>query len=174
MFFKYRATCCAMSVEPSSYASVTARSVPRQNCIQCTISTSFHYSVNKMAVSAHRCHFSLTSFSVSLLCNLILSAYSKADTYISHESESFMILWPWMNFFNHITNFRKGCPMWLFKVLLRSLVFFVCTPPVSWASLILPAKLLWKLASHAKKSKLWKLRKSFSSLLFSAVSSTDI
>ena len=106
-----------------------------------------------MAVSTHRCHFSLTSFSVSLLCNLILSAYSKADTYISHESESFMILWPWMNFFNHITNFRKGCPMWLFKVLLRSLVFFVCTPPVSWASLVLPATAAVKTCFTCKEIK---------------------
>ena len=51
-----------------------------------------------------------------------------------------MILWPWMIFlFNHITKFRDGCPMWLFKVLLPSLVFYICTPPVSWVSLILPA-----------------------------------
>ena len=39
-------------------------------------------------------------------------------------------------FFNHITNFRDGCSMWFFKVLLPSLVFVICTSPVSWDSLI--------------------------------------
>ena len=48
-----------------------------------------------------------------------------------------MILWPWMIFFfNHITNFRDDCPIWLFKALVPSLVFVICTSPVSWDSLI--------------------------------------
>ena len=94
-----------------------------------------------MAVSARGCHFSLTSFSVSLLCNLVLSALSlpkQIRTFHTSQKVSCFFDLGWF-FFNHIKNFHKGCPMWLFKVLLPSLVFFICTPPVSWASLILPA-----------------------------------
>ena len=64
-----------------------------------------------------------------------------------------MILWSWMIFFNHITNFHKGCPMWLFKVLLPSLVFVICTSPVSWNSLILPATAAVKTCFSCKKKR---------------------
>ena len=56
-------------------------------------------------------------------------------------------------FFNHITNFRDGCPMWLFKVLLPSLVLVICTSPVSWDSLILPATAAVKTCFTCKKIK---------------------
>ena len=56
-------------------------------------------------------------------------------------------------FFNHITNFRDGCPVWLFKVLLPSLVFVICTSPVSWDSLILPATAAVKTCFSCKKIK---------------------
>ena len=128
-----------------------------------------------MAVSACRCHFSLTSFSVSLLCkcNLVLSALSLPKQictfYLSQKVSWFSALGRFF-FSNHITNFRKGCPMWLVKFLLPSLVFFIWVGILGYCL----RQLLWKLALHAKQSKPRILRKSFSPLLFSAVSSTDI
>ena len=92
-----------------------------------------------MVVSARRCHFSLTSFFQFLsfvtwfwvLC-LFQSRYVHF-TWVRKFHDSLTL-----NdfFFNHITNFRDGCPMWLFKILLPSLVFVICTSPVSWDSLI--------------------------------------
>ena len=107
-----------------------------------------------MAVSARRCHFSLTSFSVSLLCVSwfwVLCLFQSRYVHFTrvrkfHDSLTLN------DFFslNHITNFCNGCPMWLFKVLLPSLVF-ICTSPVSLDSLILPATPAVKTCFTCKK-----------------------
>ena len=115
-----------------------------------------------MTVSAHRCHISLTSFSVSLLCNLVLNALSlQKQIRIFHmrQKVSWFFDLEWF-FFNHITNFRAGCPMWLFKVLLPSLVFVIWVGILGYCL----RQLLRKLASHAKQSKPRIFRKSFSPL----------
>ena len=121
-----------------------------------------------MAVSARRCHFSLTSFSVSLLCNLVLSALSLQSRYVHftrvrkfHDSLT-------LNYFFSITSqtfvtavlydsLRSSCPLLFLSFALHQWV------GILWYCL---RQLLWKLASHAKKSKPRILRKSFSSLLF--------
>ena len=122
MFLKYSATCCTMSVEPSSYASVTQRQCSRQNCTQFT---SLHCSVNKMAVSACRCHVSLTTFSVSLLCNPVLSVLSlpkQIRTFHTSQKVSWFFDLEW--FFFSITSqsfvtavlcdsSRSSCPLLL-------------------------------------------------------------
>ena len=131
-----------MSAEPSSYASVTVRPV-----LMSELYTMYNLNFPPLfreqndSFSTRRCHFSQPFFSVSLLCKPGFGRFvsSRADTQISHESASFMSLWHWIFFFNHITNFCKSCPMWLFKVLLPSLAFFICTQQVNWVSLTLPA-----------------------------------
>ena len=105
---------------------------------------------------ARRCHFSLTSFSVSLLSNLVFSALSlQKQIRKFHTSQKlFHDSLTLDDFFsNYIINFRKHCPMWLVKVLLPSLVFFICTPSVSWASLVLPATAAVKTCFTCKEIK---------------------
>ena len=58
-FLKYRATCCTMSVEPSSYASVTARSVLTSE-LYTMYDLNFPPLLSEQ--NARRCHFSLTFF----------------------------------------------------------------------------------------------------------------
>ena len=128
-----------------------------------------------MAVFARRYHFFLTSFSVSLLCNWVLCVLSLPKQIRKfHTIQRFMILWPWIIFL--ITSqtsvkavlcvsSRSSYPFLLSAFALRQWVGLV------WYCL---RQLLWKLASHAKKSKPRILCKSFLSFLFSAVSRTDI
>ena len=109
-----------------------------------------------MAVSARRCHFSLTSFSVSLLCNLVLSALSlPKQTRTFHTSQKvswFFDLW-WF-FFSITSQFfakavlcdssRSSCPLLFSSFALHQ---WVC---LLWYCL---RQLPWKLASNAKKKK---------------------
>ena len=91
-----------------------------------------------MAVSARRCHFSLTSFSVSLLCNLVLSAFSLPKQILMfHTSQK--VSWffdpEWFFFFksHHKLSWR------LSYVTLLGPPALSCFRHLSWDSRILPA-----------------------------------
>ena len=178
MFLKYRATCFTMSVEPSSYASVTQRSVLTSE-LYTTYNLNFSplFSEQNGSVCPQMSLFSNFFFSFSALCNLVLSALSlpkQIRTFHTSQKVSWFFDLEW--FFFSITSqifvtavlcdsLRSSCPLLFSSFALHQWV------GILWYCL---RQLLWKLVSHAKKSKPRILRKSFSSLLFSAVSSTDI
>ena len=130
-----------------------------------------------MAVSARRCYVFLTSF-FQFLCFVtwfwVLFLFHNRYvnfTRVRNFRDSFTL-----NDFFPITSetfvkadlrdsLRSSCPLLFSSLALRQWVGLV------WYCL---RQLLWKLASHAKKSKPRILCKSFLSVLFSAVSRTDI
>ena len=157
MFLKYRATCFTMSVEPGSYAGVTQRSVLTSE-LYTTYNLNFPplFSEQNGSVCPQVSLSSNFFFSVSLLCVTwfwVLCLFQSRYVHFTRVRKFHASLTLDDFFFNHITNFHKGCPMWLFKVLLPSLVFFICTPPVSWVSLILPATAAVKTCFTCKKIK---------------------
>ena len=165
MFLKYRATCCTMSVEPSSYASVTARPV-----LTSELFTMYDLNLPPLFSEQNgnfspKVSFFSNFFSISLLCNLVLSTLSLQKQIRKFQTSQNV---PWFLdpgwfffFFNYITNFRRKAVLChssrsSYPLLFSSFALH------QWVGLLWYClrQLLWKLASHAKKKKKKKIETS--------------